>query len=158
MRIKNNGFSLMEVIVVLAVLAILAVMAIPSFNAWRENAQYREAARNIASILRDARSTAISRSNPHRVVVDTGAREVFFQAAVNGEFDDVNPVKIKPVTLQLGLTSGEGCDEGDIAVIFRSDGSADSTARICIFDSSDSERFYIEVTSLATGRVEITRP
>ena len=172
MRNQESGFSLMEVIVVLAILAILAAMAYPAFNTWRENAQYREAARNIASILRDARSTAITRSNLHRVVIEPANRHYYIQAAVDGVYDNTTPVKIRENTLNnvVTLRTGNGCDQqGDVRIEFLPDGSSRAInaagvplipqlpPRICVRDNS-SNRFFVQITAVATGRVEVTRP
>jgi Tfp pilus assembly protein FimT len=42
----------------------------PSFNVWRNNIVYRQAARSIILVLREARSKAITTNHEHRVEID----------------------------------------------------------------------------------------
>ena len=133
----NKGFTLMEILVAMAIMAILTAMAYPSFSTWRENAEYRDAARDIASQLRNARSTAISESRNVEAPVGLGAQT---GSAVT-------------------LRSGEACDSTEaLTVEFRPDGSVTSVPdQICV-QAGSTTKFFVEITSQATGRVEINRP
>lgn len=92
---RHKGFSFVEMMAVLALLSILAALAVPSFVRWRQNLEYREAARNIVSLLREARSRAIARNREHRVEFEQSSRRYGLRAgdkAVNSNWPDVPPV------------------------------------------------------------------
>jgi prepilin-type N-terminal cleavage/methylation domain-containing protein len=63
----RNGFTLMELMIVVLITAVLSILAIPSFLQWRQNLEYRKTAREIASILREAKSRSIKTNLEHRV-------------------------------------------------------------------------------------------
>ncbi len=67
---KKDGFSLMEVIVAIAIMAILFAIALPPFLEWRRNLVYKQAAKQITSVLSEARSMAITRNLQHMVVIN----------------------------------------------------------------------------------------
>lgn len=46
---KNKGFSLIELIIVIAIIGIMAAIAAPNFTRYRDNANLREAARDVSS-------------------------------------------------------------------------------------------------------------
>jgi prepilin-type N-terminal cleavage/methylation domain-containing protein len=163
MNNNSRGFTLIEALVVVGILAILAAISYPLFNVWGENATYRAVSRNVASILRDARASAISRSNMHQVTIGVGNREIFFQEMDrdNGNYIDVNREKLITLPALITLRSGAACNgAGDISLEFRPDGSAilpTVPLRLCIMDSAGSARFFVDITSAASGRIVITR-
>jgi len=65
---SEHGYSLVEMLTVFFIIATLSAIAIPSYMQWRESLEYREAAREVASILRLAQSGATGNTNrQHRV-------------------------------------------------------------------------------------------
>jgi type IV fimbrial biogenesis protein FimT len=56
---KQNGFTLLEMMVTIAVMAIITTTVVPGFNSMREKHKIRGAAETIASDLQLARSEAI---------------------------------------------------------------------------------------------------
>ncbi len=59
--IKNNGFSLIELLVVVAMLGVLLALAAPGFQDTIESANTNSQAKNIMSMLNLARSEAVKR-------------------------------------------------------------------------------------------------
>lgn len=63
----QNGFTLIELMVVMFIAAVLSTMAIPSFVQWRHDLEFRKTTRVLVSILREAKSRAIRTNLEHRV-------------------------------------------------------------------------------------------
>ena len=55
---KESGFTLLEMVVVIAVIGILSAIAIPNFIAWLSNRRVNSAARQMVSLLQNARIEA----------------------------------------------------------------------------------------------------
>ena len=56
---KNNGFTLIELMVTIAVMAIIAMMAAPSFNSLIENQKLRKSTNTLVQEIKAARMKAI---------------------------------------------------------------------------------------------------
>ncbi len=67
-RCTAGGFTLVEILTVLAITLILMGIALPPYLSWRNNLSNRQAAREMTSMLREARTLAIARNKQHMVV------------------------------------------------------------------------------------------
>ncbi|MBT0892762.1 GspH/FimT family pseudopilin [Geobacter hydrogenophilus] len=67
-HITAGGFTLIEVMIVVAIIAILIAVALPPFVDWRNNLGYRQTARGMTAMLREAKSRAITRNRQQMVV------------------------------------------------------------------------------------------
>ena len=143
LSVKDNGFSLMELVVVMAILAILAAIAYPAFRTWSANAAYRERARDLVSSLRLKRDQAVT----------TNAIQPF--PTVNMGPQD-----------NMVLKSTDNCDKDyPLKVSFFPDGSlswdtagGDPEGTVCILDADGKKRYKVRIESATTGRVTITKP
>ena len=70
---KNKGFSLIELIIVMAIMGIMAAIAAPNFIRYRDNANLREAARDISSDLQLYKQRAIAENVRYRITFNSGA-------------------------------------------------------------------------------------
>lgn len=61
-KAPQSGFSLIELIVTIVVLGISLAIAVPSFQAWLQNSQIRNAAESIQNGLQRARAEAVTRN------------------------------------------------------------------------------------------------
>lgn len=73
-----RGFTLMELLVVLTILGLALILVMPTLNRLLPGLELRTEARDVASVLREARARAIGRNEEVPVVVDLerGALEV----------------------------------------------------------------------------------
>ena len=126
-----KGFSAIELIVVVAIIGTLVAIAMPPFIQWRENLQYRTAARSAASILRQAKNLAITTNLEQQVVfnpavqgfgIQTGdrANNANFAGAPTNWTTIPSTVKISPITTIMFAPNGtspsarHGADPGSL--------------------------------------------
>jgi len=139
---KDNGFSLMELVVAMAILAILAAIGYPAFRTWSNNAAYRERARDLVSSLRLERDKAVTDNAVRQLQVDMGPQD------------------------NMVLKSTDNCDKDyPLKVSFFPDGSlswdtagGDPEGTVCILDADGNKRYKVRIESATTGRVTITKP
>jgi type IV fimbrial biogenesis protein FimT len=70
---KNDGFSLIELLVVLVVLGIMASIAIPGFSSWLPGYRLKGASRDLYSNMQLAKMGAIKANADWAIVFDTTA-------------------------------------------------------------------------------------
>ncbi|MEO8304652.1 MAG: GspH/FimT family pseudopilin [Betaproteobacteria bacterium] len=63
-RVRNQGFTLVELIVAFAIFALLLALGMPSFTTFIRNSEVRSTAESISNGLRTARSEATRRNGP----------------------------------------------------------------------------------------------
>jgi type IV fimbrial biogenesis protein FimT len=68
---KQNGFTIIEVIVVMALIAIVGAMAIPAFTVWLPNYRLRAATNDLYANLQLAKSGAVRDRNTWAIRFDT---------------------------------------------------------------------------------------
>jgi Tfp pilus assembly protein FimT len=161
----ENGFTLIEALVIMTMIAVLAAIAFPSFSKMQKQGVYKEASRSIANTLRHTRSLAISEHWEHQVEFDIAGKRYRVNRGdrANGStgWDQV----IQDWTSfsdSVQIRGGANCEitAGSTRLQFRPDGScfweSSETPFICVMDG-DTKRFRSGVTSRATGNVEILR-
>lgn len=81
LQIREQGWSLTELLTVLAIMGILAALAWPSYQTTAARVQARSATSEIASELRLARQLAMARREPLRVIFDREGRTISLRCA-----------------------------------------------------------------------------
>ena len=56
---RQDGFSLLEMLVVLAIISLLSLIAVPSFDEWNERNAFKHAATSLAALAKQARIQAL---------------------------------------------------------------------------------------------------
>ena len=155
---RNAGFTLVEVLVVLAVMAIMTVIAMPSLISFRKNAEFGEAARGIASALREARSRAVSRNLEYRVFFNVANSRYILQQGNSSNGSSVwTPVYTSWVTFppEVTMAAPGSCENTTTnrSIQFNPNGTANQVY-ICVMDGT-KKKFRIGVNFATTGRVLI---
>ena len=103
---RQQGFTLIELMVALAVLAILTVAALPSFSSFRQRSAVREAADQTAAFWNAARFEAVKRNTLVKVGVWKSADGSFCLGAAT----TTNPSDATPCDCTLANPSTKVCD------------------------------------------------
>ncbi|VEJ52140.1 fimbrial protein FimT [Neisseria weaveri] len=98
MRLRQNGFTFMELLVVIIIFAIMTVIALPNMSQWIAARRSATQAENMANLLRFARSEAVRLNLPVYVcpvqIKKDGNPDQYCNAAYSGQgvaaFADVN--------------------------------------------------------------------
>lgn len=157
---KQEGFTLLEMLIAMGIMGLLAAIAMPTYAAWRESARYRDAARSIASALREARTAAISRNCECRVEfdIDGGRYRVTHGDLAYGSSDFSAVLRDwRGVGGSVLLRGNKTCgSDVDLNVQFNPNGTGNSRY-ICIMDKSSPPvlKFRVGIPSSTTGRVII---
>lgn len=116
---RNEGFTLVELIVVLAILAGLAALVAPSYSRTVASARLRTAASDVRSTFARARALAVASARERSAVFDLS----------RGEFGvDNETVRLLPETIRLAavLPGGDRQDRGSIRFRFFPDGGGEA--------------------------------
>lgn len=158
----SQGFTMIELVIMVALVGILTAVAVPSFIQMRNSLNYRGAARDVASILRNARSLAISENREYQVDIDTVNRQYRLRRGdrVSGS---ANWTIIKDyVALPAGVsiatsepTSLFFRPNGSAA--FNPDGDGDTTndETVTIRDAGGTTKYTITMSPV-TGRIRVS--
>jgi general secretion pathway protein H len=143
----DEGWSLIELLVVLAILAIVATIALPGAQTPGRNAPLGLVASDIAVRLRAARSTAIAENREVAFAFDAGTRTY--------GVDGMGAPRALPAAVDLTVTTARSYvrETGEARLVFYSDGTS-SGGVIRLADQR--QRVAIGVAWL-TGAVHIDR-
>lgn len=142
---SRAGFVLLDLVVTAAITCLLLGLVLPGLTSGTTPARMHVLLANVASMLRDARTSAIAEN-----------RDVAFSFdSTRGRFSSGRAFVFLPADVGASMLSGGGCNSGgDVAeVIFHPDGTG--CGGVLRF-ASDAGVYRIRV-NWATGYVEIIR-
>lgn len=157
--LSQTGVTLIEILTTVAIIGVLAAMASPYFERGIEQVRFRSQAKNITSMLRTARSLAISEKVPHGVNFDfAGGTITLFKDSVNvaaSQFDIGADPAIQTDSVEANY-SGSYTTFTTSAVVFQPNGTASESGDVEIRYISDESYKTSQVNVLAsTGRSKI---
>jgi len=157
---NERGISLIELSVVMAIISILAAIAVPNGLQMQRNAVYRQEARAIGSMLREARGRTVSLNREHRVKLTLVAGGYQYQLAQGNASPASTAWAALGTAVNANLTvvlAQVGCPVVAAplyAVDFNPDGSAGGGCTINVQDTGGTVRHIVTVTQ-NTGRVRV---
>ncbi len=144
--ITNQGFTLIELMVVLVVLVISSAVVIPNIGSGQNSAKLQGAARSVASALRYLRGQALVTNSETVFTVDLEKN----QYRVSGREKNFQIPEIIDITLVTAQSELSG--EGEGRIRFYPDGSS-TGGRVTLEIEGDKK--LVDVNWL-TGQVDIT--
>jgi prepilin-type N-terminal cleavage/methylation domain-containing protein len=151
----QSGFSTIELLVVIAIIATLTAIATPRFQEIRQNAAYKSSARDIASMMRDARNRAITRQLQHAVQYDTLNRQYGLRVgnrAFNTDWTDTvnNPLPSNWKQLTTNVTMSNPVT----LISFNPNGTSNTAGTVFVQDIAGNTIFRVDVVT--SGKIRIT--
>jgi general secretion pathway protein H len=146
-QLSSRGFTMLEIIAVILVIAIVATLSPPLFSSGVSATQHRAAAREVAQMLRYARTEAVAKRTD--VAVDFDLEQRTFQVPASA----LKRVAKIPEGIEINLTTtaAETKNEKQASVRFYPDGGA-TGGRVTL---KVRERSYLVDIDWLTGRVSI---
>ncbi|MEE8430495.1 MAG: GspH/FimT family pseudopilin [Candidatus Desulfatibia sp.] len=142
---KQDGFTIVELIIVIAVMGIMAAIAVPNFMSYLPDARLKSAARDLYSNLRRAKIGAIKSNKKWAIVfnADAGTYEVCSGKGPDNSWRGTDNDVVKKVILSdygSGVTFGRGSATDPIGGTFGND-----------FITYSSPRNVVVMNSRGTG-------
>lgn len=126
-----KGFTIIEVMIAVAVMAILVAVALPPFVNWRNTLGYRQSARGMTAMLREARSLAITRNRQQMVVFKPNSSSYTLlqgNRAYNTQETGWTRMQTQKISRNSSIRGGSsGTSLANVSVQFNPNG----TARLC---------------------------
>lgn len=144
---SSRGFTMLEIIAVILVIATVAALSPPLFSSGVSATQHRAAAREVAQVLRFARTEAVAKRTSVAVDFDLAQRTLQVPATTMKRVAKIP----EGIEINLTTTAAETKSETQASVRFYPDGGA-TGGRVTL---KVRERSYLVDIDWLTGRVSI---
>ena len=161
----QRGFTLIELMVTLVVLVVLLGVGIPSFNNWVVSTRMDTATMNLAGILKQARSEAVSRQSVITLAPKAGGwtegltMYTDTDAGGNTAYSAANDTLIKDLEFSMGGISASTSTNAAAYISFTSGGllnEGNNSVEIVLCDSTEEEGGS-SITVNPVGRTSIVK-
>ena len=152
---RNNGFTLLELMIVIAIFGVLAAVMTPSFLEWRDRSKVRGDATELRAAFESAKLRAI-KHNTNVVVTfpNTTSYQSFIDTNDNGARDAGEDLLIDR-TLSPGVTITDNTFVGnDMAFNSRGMANGPNSTGTITMTSPGGERYSVVVSSFGRVRME----
>lgn len=154
---KNDGFTLIEALVVIFLMALISALAVPNMIDWLDKAKLNGTVNNLKGSLELAKLRAIQENGPIVVNFSENGYEIFRDNGATvgvhdvGEEFLVKSVLPRGIRIDLGATTFVNSGSGGKRTRFKGRGTCNSGS-VCIINST-GKRKKIIVSS--AGRIRI---
>jgi len=162
-RAAEQGFSLIELIVVIGLLGLIVLVGMPALDDWLERYRVRSAAQNLAADMQLQRMRAVSRNRQFRIAFDAAnSQYTLFESDGGGGWTTIDPTaNTLPQGVTFSSTLGDPIQlsfagNPDVA-IFHPDGSVNDRLaqdNAVFLTNIRGEAFRVTVNQV-TGRVQV---
>ena len=84
MKVKaDNGFTLLELVIVIVIIAVLGSLASSNFVKYRANTNLKEAARKISGDIQLCKQRAVAENKSYRIAIDTNNNQYTVQKEIS---------------------------------------------------------------------------
>ena len=156
-RWRNDGFTLVEIVLVLLVMCLVAAITIPSLARGRTAFQLRAVGRDVIGAMRLARETAVTEQKIMVVQIDSQNQRITVSDEVGDGARSMSmprDVRIEGVTRSKGTESAAPAqaDQAPLLVRFLPNGSAESALVVLVADTGASLKI---ATDAITGSARV---
>lgn len=161
----KQGFTLVELVIAIGLMAILLAIAVPSIISMVQSQKHKETARYVASMLRQAKSTAVATNCPQMVIFKPNS-SCYKWISYNTTTLSWNcaPVQSNTIpTLVTMCTLSSGTSTANDYVLFNTNGTVSLKSQSGIasdgnvsLNAGKTQKYLVTVAN-NTGRVSITK-
>jgi len=151
---NNHGLTLVELMVVVGIIAILSAIAVPNLIGYRGKRQFEAAVNEVQAAISLAKTTAVKRSTPATILLNTPANgiTVFVDNNGNGAID-AGDLVVRTISFAGSVSLTTLPDLTWLSFDRRGFTSPPSAVDITLARTQDPRRPRIEVTVTGSSRI-----